>query len=68
MPKFKSAKYPSLTLQDASGVWARFADGELETSDPEVAKRLRALPEDEGITEVKASPTKSGGAKTAGEK
>lgn len=59
MPVFHSPKYPHLTLQDGKGVWARFVGGEFETSDPAVAKRLRALPGDYEVTEVKA-PAKGG--------
>lgn len=61
MAKFKSELYPQLTLQDDKGIWARFKDGEFETSDAAVVKRLRALPEEEGIVEVKASAKSSGG-------
>ncbi|TXS35723.1 hypothetical protein [Streptomyces sp. OR43] len=55
MAKFSSAKYPALVLQDDKGIWATFADGELETTDAAVVKRLRGLPESEGISEVKAA-------------
>lgn len=55
MAKFASSKYPHLTLQDDKGVWARFEDGEFETTDAAALKRLRALPEDYEVTEVKAS-------------
>jgi hypothetical protein len=54
MAKFSSEKYPGLILQDEKGVWAQFVRGEFETSDAAVIKRLKALPESEGITEVKA--------------
>ncbi|GAA5033158.1 hypothetical protein [Streptomyces siamensis] len=60
MATFKSSKYPGLTLQDDKGVWARFEGGTFETSDSGVAKRLRALPDEEGIAEVKTSE-KAGG-------
>lgn len=60
MPKFKSERYPALTLQDEGGVWAQFKDGGFETSDTAVAKRLRGLPEEEGIVEVKSSAKPSG--------
>jgi hypothetical protein len=62
---FNSSKYPALTLQDDKGIWAQFKGGELTTSDAAVIKRLRALPEDEGITEAKA-PAKSDGGKDDG--
>lgn len=62
MPKFTSERYPALTLQDESGIWAQFEGGQFETSDAAVAKRLRAVPEEEGITEVKApAKTKEAG-------
>ena len=67
MPKFESAKYPGLTLQDDKGIWAQFKDGEFETSDAAVAKRLRALPEEEGIVEVKASAKTSGDGDAGGQ-
>lgn len=60
MPKFESTRYPGLILQDDKGIWAQFKDGEFETSDAGVAKRLRALPDEEGIVEVKASAKTSG--------
>ena len=60
MAKFTSDRYPGLTLQDEQGVWAQFKGGEFETSDAAVAKRLRALPEEEGIAEVKSSAKASG--------
>ncbi|MFJ8027451.1 hypothetical protein [Streptomyces sp. NPDC096311] len=60
MATFTSSKYPALTLQDDKGIWAQFEDGEFETSDAGVIKRLRAIPEDEGIAEAKA-PAKSAG-------
>ncbi|MFW3477199.1 hypothetical protein [Streptomyces microflavus] len=52
MATFTSSKYPEITLQDDKGVWARFRGGRFETSDAGVAKRLRALPDGEGITEA----------------
>ncbi|WP_020141138.1 hypothetical protein [Streptomyces sp. 351MFTsu5.1] len=55
MATFKSTRYPHLTLQDEKGVWAQFKGGEFETSDASVVKRLRALPEEEGIVEAKSS-------------
>jgi hypothetical protein len=55
MATFTSSKYPALTLQDDKGIWAQFKDGHFEASDATVAKRLRALPEEEGISEVKSS-------------
>lgn len=61
MAKFSSSKYPNLTLQDDKGVWAQFKGGEFETSEAAVVKRLRALPEDEGISEVKSSAKDDGG-------
>lgn len=61
MATFNSAKYPALTLQDDKGIWAQFKDGEFETSDAGVVKRLRGLPEDEGVTEAKASAKAPGG-------
>lgn len=60
MAKFKSEQYPGLTLQDEKGIWAQFKGGEFETSDAAVAKRLRGLPEEEGIVEVKSSAKPSG--------
>ncbi|MGW5126686.1 hypothetical protein ACWEQ7_22050 [Streptomyces sp. NPDC004069] len=54
MAAFRSERYPELTFQDRRGVWARFRGGRFETSDAAVAKRLRALPAEQGITEVKA--------------
>ena len=60
MAKFQSAKYPGITLQDEKGIWAQFVGGEFETSDTAVLKRLRALPEDEGIVEVKESAKADG--------
>jgi hypothetical protein len=57
---FSSSKYPALALQDDKGIWAQFKGGELTTSDAAVIKRLRALPEDEGITEAKASAKDDG--------
>lgn len=59
MATFTCARYPGLTLQDADGIWAQFTDGEFETDDARVAGRLRGLPEEEGITEVKRSLAKS---------
>lgn len=55
MANFASPKYPHLTLQDDKGVWAQFKDGQLEATDAGVVKRLRALPEDYEVSEVKAS-------------
>ncbi|MER6531161.1 hypothetical protein [Streptomyces sp. NPDC001508] len=55
MPKFESTKFRGLTLQDDKGIWARFEGGVFETSDAAVAKRLRALPEDYEVSEVKAA-------------
>jgi hypothetical protein len=55
MAKFSSEKYPALVLQDEKGIWAKFEGGEFETTDAALAKRLRALPESEGIAEVKAA-------------
>jgi hypothetical protein len=55
MANFASPKYPHLTLQDDKGIWARFVDGEFESTDAGVVKRLRALPEDYEVSEVKAS-------------
>lgn len=55
MAQFTSSKYSHLTLQDDKGVWAQFKEGQLETSDAAVVKRLRALPEDYEVSEVKAS-------------
>lgn len=63
MAKFSSEKYPALTLQDDKGIWAKFEDGELETTDAAVMKRLRSLPEAEGISEVKAAAKTEGDAK-----
>lgn len=54
MAKFSSEKYPHVTLQDDKGVWAKFEAGSFETTDAAVIKRLRGLPESEGISEVKA--------------
>lgn len=65
MATFSSSKYPALTLQDEKGIWAQFKGGEFTTADAAVVKRLRALPEDEGVTEVKA-PAKSDGGKDDG--
>jgi hypothetical protein len=53
MAKFTSETYRGLTLQDDKGVWAQFKDGEFETTDAAVIKRLRALPESDGVTEAK---------------
>lgn len=55
MATFESTRYPHLTLQDGTGIWARFEDGRFDTADAAVVKRLRALPEEEGISEVKSS-------------
>ncbi|MFD5111442.1 hypothetical protein ACFWNG_03855 [Streptomyces sp. NPDC058391] len=55
MAKFSSEKYPALTLQDDKGIWARFEGAQFETFDSAVAKRLRGLPESEGISEVGGS-------------
>jgi len=55
MANFASPKYPNLTLQDDKGIWAQFEGGEFETTDAGVIKRLRALPEDYEVSEVKAS-------------
>lgn len=55
MAKFSCERYPGLTLQDEKGVWAQFAAGEFETTDAAVIKRLRSVPESEGLTEVKES-------------
>ncbi len=55
MANFASPKYPHLTLQDDKGIWAQFEDGQLETTDAAVVKRLRALPEDYEVAEVKAA-------------
>jgi hypothetical protein len=63
MAKFSSEKYPALTLQDDKGIWAKFEGGELETTDAAVVKRLRGLPEEEGISEVKAAAKTEGDAK-----
>lgn len=60
MAKFSSEKYPGLTLQDDKGVWAKFEGGEFETTDAAVIKRLRGLPESEGVSEVKESAKASG--------
>lgn len=60
MAKFKSSKFPAVTLQDAEGIWAQFKGGEFETSDAAVAKRLRGLPDEEGISEVKTSEKSAG--------
>jgi len=54
----------SLTLQDEKGVWAQFADGEFETTDAAVVKRLKALPEEYGVTVVSA---KAGAADDGGD-
>jgi hypothetical protein len=62
MATFKSEKHPALTLQDDKGIWAQFESGEFETTDAAVIKRLRGLPEAEGISETKA-PAKDDGAK-----
>jgi hypothetical protein len=51
MAKFSSEKYPGLILQDDKGVWARFERGEFETTDAAVIKRLRALPQADGVKE-----------------
>lgn len=67
MAKFTSTRYPHVILQDADGIWARFADGEFETDDSAVADRLRGLPEEEGVTEIKTSTAKAP-AKTAAPK
>ena len=58
MAHFESSKYPALTLQDDKGIWAQFEGGKLEATDAGAVKRLRALPEDYEVTEVKA-PAKS---------
>jgi len=55
MANFQTSKYPGLILQDDKGIWAQFKDGQFETSDAGVIKRLRALPEDYEVSEVKAS-------------
>lgn len=55
MPKFQTSKHPGLILQDEKGIWAQFKGGEFETSDAAAVKRLRTLPEDYEVTEVKAS-------------
>ena len=59
MAKFSSEKYPGLVLQDDKGIWAQFVRGEFETTDAAVIKRLRALPESDGVTEVKAAKSDS---------
>lgn len=64
MATFKSPKFPHLTLQDDKGVWAQFKDGEAEVSDAAALKRLRALPDEYGVSEVKAA----GGQKAGGQK
>jgi hypothetical protein len=72
--RFEHNKYPSLTLQDAEGVWARFTPekrtfgehtihvGVLETSDTALARRLRDS-SDPDLVEVEAP--KRGRGKTA---
>jgi hypothetical protein len=50
MARFTTARYPGLTLQDEKGIWAQFADGAFETTDAAVVKRLKALPEDYGVS------------------
>ncbi|MFB7739575.1 hypothetical protein ACFC08_35550 [Streptomyces sp. NPDC056112] len=68
MAKFESPKYRGLVLQDDKGVWAKFEDGLCETSDAAVAKRLRSLPGEYEVTEVKAPAKASGdGGKQAGD-
>lgn len=55
MARFTTARYPGLTLQDDKGIWAQFVDGAFETTDAAVIKRLKALPEDYGVS-VAAKP------------
>ena len=57
MAKFEHKRYPSLVLQDEHGIWATFSPetrefgenkiqiGVLETSDPELGRRLAACPD-----------------------
>jgi hypothetical protein len=59
MAKFTSEKYPGLVLQDDKGVWARFDRGRFETGDASVVKRLRGLPEADGVKEVAESSSAS---------
>ncbi|MEU7384018.1 hypothetical protein AB0A91_29335 [Streptomyces sp. NPDC042207] len=61
MAQFESKRFRGLALQDDKGVWAKFEDGLCETSDAAVAKRLRALPDEYEVTEVKASAKSDGG-------
>jgi hypothetical protein len=66
VPKFTS-KYRSLTLQgdgDAAP-YAVFVDGEFETSDPAVIKRLRAISDGTVEEAAKESPTPHRGRKPA---
>ncbi|MFB7224223.1 MULTISPECIES: hypothetical protein [Terrabacteria group] len=61
MAQFESTKYRGLVLQDDKGVWAKFEDGLCETSDAAVIKRLRALPDEYEVAEVKAPAKTDGG-------
>lgn len=61
MAQFSSLKYSHLTLQDDKGVWAQFGEGKFETTDAAVIKRLRGLPDDYEVAEVKAAAKTSGG-------
>jgi len=63
MARFTTARYPGLTLQDDKGIWAQFTDGAFETTDAAVIKRLKALPEDYGVSVA----TKAGAAEDGGE-
>ncbi|MEU5442762.1 hypothetical protein [Streptomyces griseofuscus] len=60
MAQFSSPKYPHLTLQDDK-IWAQFREGKFETTDTAVIKRLRGLPDDYAVAEVKAAAKTSGG-------
>lgn len=55
MAKFTS-EYKSLVLQDEEGVWAKFENGEFETTDKTLAARLRKA---EHVSEVAARSSKS---------
>lgn len=53
MAKFTSEKYPSLRVSLPDGGSVKFIDGAAEATG-DAAKVLKALPEDFGVSEVKA--------------
>ncbi|MFJ2863686.1 hypothetical protein [Kitasatospora sp. NPDC087314] len=59
MARFTTTRYPGLSLQDDKGIWAQFTDGACETADQSTIKRLRTLPDDYEVAEVKDAPAET---------